>query len=91
VALKGKAIPRQAALVEAMFMAELENLILTAGHDLVRRASFGLLLELQRGGRQQRGLAMVDGGASHDARPAHGWRVASRGRRQRRGRRPRAR
>jgi len=34
VALKGKPIPRRAALVEAMFMAELANLILTAGHDL---------------------------------------------------------
>jgi DNA/RNA-binding domain of Phe-tRNA-synthetase-like protein len=33
VALKGKPIPSQAALVEAMFMAELETLILTAGHD----------------------------------------------------------
>jgi DNA/RNA-binding domain of Phe-tRNA-synthetase-like protein len=34
VAVKGKPIPRSAALVEAMFMAELKNLILTAGHDL---------------------------------------------------------
>jgi hypothetical protein len=34
VAVKGKAIPRRAALVEAMYMAELKNLILTAGHDL---------------------------------------------------------
>jgi DNA/RNA-binding domain of Phe-tRNA-synthetase-like protein len=34
VALKGRPIPRRAALVEAMFMAELENLMLTAGHDL---------------------------------------------------------
>jgi DNA/RNA-binding domain of Phe-tRNA-synthetase-like protein len=34
VALKGKPIPRVSALVEAMFMAELENLLLTAGHDL---------------------------------------------------------
>jgi DNA/RNA-binding domain of Phe-tRNA-synthetase-like protein len=34
VALKGKPLPRVAALVEAMFMAELENVILTAGHDL---------------------------------------------------------
>jgi DNA/RNA-binding domain of Phe-tRNA-synthetase-like protein len=34
VAVKGKPIPSRAALVEAMFMAELENLILTAGHDL---------------------------------------------------------
>jgi DNA/RNA-binding domain of Phe-tRNA-synthetase-like protein len=34
VALKGKSIPRVAALVEAMFMAELQNLLLTAGHDV---------------------------------------------------------
>jgi DNA/RNA-binding domain of Phe-tRNA-synthetase-like protein len=34
VALKGKPIPRVAALVETMFMAELRNLVLTAGHDL---------------------------------------------------------
>jgi DNA/RNA-binding domain of Phe-tRNA-synthetase-like protein len=34
VAVKGKAIPRRAALVEAMYIAELKNLILTAGHDL---------------------------------------------------------
>jgi DNA/RNA-binding domain of Phe-tRNA-synthetase-like protein len=34
VAVKRKPVPRRAALVEAMFMAELSNLILTAGHDL---------------------------------------------------------
>jgi DNA/RNA-binding domain of Phe-tRNA-synthetase-like protein len=34
VVLKGKPIPRVAALVEAMFVAELKNLLLTAGHDL---------------------------------------------------------
>jgi len=34
VALKGKSIPRVASLVEAMFMAELKNQLLTAGHDL---------------------------------------------------------
>jgi len=34
VALKGKPIPRVAALVEAMFVSELQNLLLTAGHDL---------------------------------------------------------
>lgn len=34
VAFKGKSIPRVAALVEAMFMAELDDLLLTAGHDL---------------------------------------------------------
>lgn len=31
--LKGKNLPRVAALVEAMFMAEIKNLLLTAGHD----------------------------------------------------------
>lgn len=34
IIMKGKSIPRVAALVEAMFMAELQDLILTAGHDL---------------------------------------------------------
>lgn len=34
--LKGKSIPKVAALVEAMFMAELDDLLLTAGHDLDR-------------------------------------------------------
>lgn len=34
VAVKGKPIPTRAALVEAMFMAELRSLVLTAGHDL---------------------------------------------------------
>jgi DNA/RNA-binding domain of Phe-tRNA-synthetase-like protein len=34
VAVKGKGIPSRAALVEAMYMAELKNLMLTAGHDL---------------------------------------------------------
>jgi DNA/RNA-binding domain of Phe-tRNA-synthetase-like protein len=32
--LKGKSIPTVAALVEAMFMAEIKNQLLTAGHDL---------------------------------------------------------
>ncbi|HEY5982304.1 MAG TPA: phenylalanine--tRNA ligase beta subunit-related protein [Anaerolineales bacterium] len=34
IAFKGKAIPTAAALVEAMFMAELNSMLLTAGHDL---------------------------------------------------------
>jgi len=34
IAFKGKSIPRVAALVEAMFIAELQDLLLTAGHDL---------------------------------------------------------
>jgi DNA/RNA-binding domain of Phe-tRNA-synthetase-like protein/ribosomal protein S18 acetylase RimI-like enzyme len=34
IALKGKSIPSVATLVEAMFMAEVKNMLLTAGHDL---------------------------------------------------------
>jgi len=34
VVFKGKPIPQSAALVEAMFMAELQDLLLTAGHDM---------------------------------------------------------
>lgn len=34
IILKGKSIPRTAALVEAMLVAELESLLLTAGHDM---------------------------------------------------------
>ena len=34
ILFKGKSIPAVAALVEAMFMAELDHLLLTAGHDL---------------------------------------------------------
>lgn len=34
IAFKGKSIPRVAALVEAMFIAELQDMLLTAGHDL---------------------------------------------------------
>jgi len=34
VVWRGKTIPSMASLVEAMFMAEMKNLLLTAGHDL---------------------------------------------------------
>jgi DNA/RNA-binding domain of Phe-tRNA-synthetase-like protein len=34
IVFKGKPLPSAAALVEAMFMSELEDLLLTAGHDL---------------------------------------------------------
>ncbi len=34
IIFKGKSIPSVAALVEAMFMAEMSGLLLTAGHDL---------------------------------------------------------
>ncbi len=33
IVFKGKSIPSGAALVEAMFMAEIKNMLLTAGHD----------------------------------------------------------
>jgi DNA/RNA-binding domain of Phe-tRNA-synthetase-like protein len=34
IAFKGRTIPSVSTLVEAMFMAEVKNLLLTAGHDL---------------------------------------------------------
>jgi DNA/RNA-binding domain of Phe-tRNA-synthetase-like protein len=34
IILKGKSIPTVASLVECMFMAEVKNMLLTAGHDL---------------------------------------------------------
>jgi len=34
IVLKGKSIPSVAALVESMFIAEIKNMLLTAGHDL---------------------------------------------------------
>jgi DNA/RNA-binding domain of Phe-tRNA-synthetase-like protein len=34
IIFKGRTIPSVASLVEAMFMAELKNMLLTAGHDL---------------------------------------------------------
>jgi len=34
IVLKGKSIPSVASLVECMFMAEIKNMLLTAGHDL---------------------------------------------------------
>lgn len=49
VALKGKAIPSVAALVECMFMAELEDQLLTAGHDLDALA-LPLRLDASQGG-----------------------------------------
>jgi DNA/RNA-binding domain of Phe-tRNA-synthetase-like protein len=34
VCFKGKSVPKVSTLVEAMFMAELRNMLLTAGHDM---------------------------------------------------------
>jgi len=49
VALKGKPIFSPSPLVAAMFMAELKNGLLTAGHDL-DKVSLPLLLDTSKGG-----------------------------------------
>ena len=48
IVFKGKALPSGPALVEAMFMAELSDLLLTAGHDLGALA-VPLRLDVARG------------------------------------------
>ncbi len=48
ILFKEKSIPKGAALVEAMFMAEMNDLLLTAGHDLDVLA-LPLVLEVARG------------------------------------------
>jgi DNA/RNA-binding domain of Phe-tRNA-synthetase-like protein len=48
IVFKGKSIPSVAALVEAMFMAEIKNLLLTAGHDL-DALQLPLTLDVSRG------------------------------------------
>src|SRR5436190_1440505 len=45
---KGKSIPSVSALVEAMFMAEVKNMLLTAGHDL-DTLQLPLTLDVSRG------------------------------------------
>jgi DNA/RNA-binding domain of Phe-tRNA-synthetase-like protein len=45
---KGKSIPSVSTLVEAMFMAEMKNLLLTAGHDL-DIVQLPLTLDVSRG------------------------------------------
>lgn len=51
IAQKGKEIPRVAALVETMFVAELRTQVLTAGHDL---AALTLPVRLDDGSGQER-------------------------------------
>lgn len=51
VIFKGRSIPRMAALVEAMFMAELKNLLLTAGHDL-EAVQMPVRLDVAKGGER---------------------------------------
>lgn len=48
IAWKGKSIPSMSALVEAMFMAEMKNMLLTAGHDL-GMLSLPLTLDVSKG------------------------------------------
>jgi DNA/RNA-binding domain of Phe-tRNA-synthetase-like protein len=48
VIFKGKSIPNVAALVEAMFMAELRDMLLTAGHDL-KACNLPLTLDISKG------------------------------------------
>ena len=55
VVFKGKSISRAAALVETMFMAELKNLLLTAGHDL-EAIRTPIRLEISKGGERYLGL-----------------------------------
>lgn len=51
VAVKGRPLPGVAALVEAMFMAELKNALLTAGHDYDHIVS-PLRMDVARGGEE---------------------------------------
>ena len=63
VAQKGKPLPRVAALVEAMFIAELRNRLLTAGHDLDRLAlpCTSAPARASRSPPQRRGDSVKDG------------------------------
>lgn len=55
VAVKGRPVPSVAALVEAMFLAEVKNMLLTAGHDLAR-ISRPLTLGVATGGERYLGI-----------------------------------
>ncbi len=55
VAVKGKPFPREAALVEAMFMAEVKSGLLTAGHDLAAVAA-PLVLDVAADGEGYTGI-----------------------------------
>jgi DNA/RNA-binding domain of Phe-tRNA-synthetase-like protein len=48
IAWKGKSIPSVSSLVESMFMAEMKNMLLTAGHDL-DVLQFPLTLDISKG------------------------------------------
>src|SRR4030095_13292444 len=48
IVLKGRSMPTVASLVECMFMAEIKNMLLTAGHDL-DKVQLPLTLDVTRG------------------------------------------
>jgi DNA/RNA-binding domain of Phe-tRNA-synthetase-like protein len=50
IVFKDKPIPNGAALVEAMFMAEIKNMLLTAGHDL-EAVALPIRLDVSGGGK----------------------------------------
>ena len=64
IALKAKKIPSVAATVEAMFMAEVKNGLLTAGHDY-GALSFPLILDVAKGEESYFGI----GGKEHRTKP----------------------
>jgi DNA/RNA-binding domain of Phe-tRNA-synthetase-like protein len=59
IVLKGKALPSVSPLVDANFAAEVETLVLTAGHD-VRKLHGEVVIDVARDGDQ---LAPMAGGA----------------------------
>lgn len=59
IVLKGKSIPNVSTLVEAMFTAELKNLLLTAGHAL-DKINFPLKLSLADGSESFTGISGKD-------------------------------
>jgi DNA/RNA-binding domain of Phe-tRNA-synthetase-like protein len=59
IILKSKDFPNADALVEAMFVAELKNLLLTAGHDF-DKMGFPLKLDLAQGNESFTGISKKD-------------------------------
>jgi DNA/RNA-binding domain of Phe-tRNA-synthetase-like protein len=55
VVLRGKSIPSVAAVVEAMLMAELKNMLLTAGHDL-EKVQLPVRIDVAQGGESYIGI-----------------------------------
>ncbi len=55
VALNKKSIPSVSTLVEAMFMGELKNFLLSAGHDL-QDVNFPITLDISKGGETYTGI-----------------------------------